>query len=41
MQSTDSYTSDQMALLLSSLFQPDTNVVKEATTILKQYFKKV
>ena len=34
-------TTDGLAQLLSQLFQPDTEIVKKATTLLKQYFKSV
>lgn len=40
-QQTDSYTPDQVSQLLNGLLQPDTNVVAQATKILKAYFKKV
>ena len=34
-------TTDGLAQLLSQLMQPDTAVVKNATALLKQYFKTV
>ena len=34
-------TTDGLSQLLSQLMQPDTAVVKNATTLLKQYFKTV
>lgn len=37
----DTLNAESLAQLLSQLFQPDTAVVKQATTLLKQYFKRV
>jgi len=37
----DSITTESLSQYLSCLFRPDTEVVKESTRVLKQYFKRV
>jgi hypothetical protein len=34
-------TPEELCQVLQKLFQPDTQVIKEATAFLKQYFKEV
>ena len=34
-------TPDELCIVLEKLFQPDTQVVAEATKVLKEYFKQV
>ena len=41
MQSTISYTPDQVTELLNALRCPDTEKIKQATAMLKTYFKQV
>ena len=37
----DALTPEDLSNLLTHLFQPNTDVVKQATAILKDYFKRV
>jgi hypothetical protein len=37
----DALTPEDLARILAQLFQPSTDVVKQATALLKDYFKRV
>ena len=37
----DAMTQEDLSNLLTQLFQPNTDVVKQATAILKDYFKRI
>ena len=37
----EAMTPEDLAIILAQLFQPNTDVVKQATSILKDYFKKI
>lgn len=37
----DALTPEDLSNLLTQLFQPNTDVVKQATAILKDYFKRI
>ena len=37
----DAITTDELANILSQLFLPNTEQVKQATALLKEYFKKI
>ena len=37
----EALTPEDLSNLLTQLFQPNTDVVKQATAILKEYFKRI
>jgi hypothetical protein len=37
----DAITSEDLSRVLSQLFQPNTDVIKQATALLKEYFKRL
>ena len=37
----DALSPDELARILSQLFQPNTDIIKHATAILKEYFKRI
>lgn len=37
----DAITPEELTSILSQLFQPNTEVIKQATTFLKEYFKRL
>lgn len=37
----DAINPDELSKILAQLFQPNTDVVKQATALLKEYFKKI
>ena len=37
----DAITPEELARVLSQLFQPNTDIVKQATAVLKEYFKRI
>lgn len=37
----DTISPDELARILSQLFQPNTDIIKQATAILKEYFKRI
>jgi hypothetical protein len=37
----EAMTPEDLSIILAQLFQPNTDVVKQATSILKDYFKKI